>query len=183
MNFTCKPIKSKKKINEILNFAKSKNLRVECMIRLQLNLGLRISDIVGLKVSDLHGDYLNLTETKTGKIQKIKLNKKIKDYIEDYVSSKGLTHTDYLLPSRVIGRPITTRTAQNDLQHIAKVLQLDEFSTHSLRKTFGYWAYKQSKFNIALLMRRFNHSSQAITLRYIGIEQEELDDLADLVQF
>ena len=48
--------------------------------------------------------------------------------------------------------------------------------THTLRKTFGYWAYKQG-IDITLLMRIFNHSAPSITLRYIGITQEEINNV------
>ena len=51
----------------------------------------------------------------------------------------------------------------------------DRIGTHSMRKTFGYHHYKKYK-NIAILQKIFNHSSPQITIRYIGIEQDEIDD-------
>lgn len=51
---------------------------------------------------------------------------------------------------------------------------LGEIGTHTLRKTFGYHMYMQTK-NIALLMEIFNHSSERVTLRYIGVNQDAID--------
>lgn len=183
-NFTCKPIKNRKTIEKIFLIAEIKNQRLLCMIKLQLNLGLRISDIVKLKVSDFENDHVYIKEKKTDKYNRIKINDELKKFIQEYIYRNELKLSDYLLQSRKgENQHITTRQANRDLEYIKEKLKLEYFSSHSLRKTFGYFAYMQSKGNLPLLMKRFNHSSQAMTLRYIGIEQEQLDDLAELVSF
>lgn len=65
---------------------------------------------------------------------------------------------------------------------VGSYLKVEE-GTHSMRKTWGYWTYKASKYNIGLIMDVFNHSSQKMTLRYIGISQDQKDELYSLVQF
>jgi len=52
-----------------------------------------------------------------------------------------------------------------------------------MRKTWGYWTYKESRYNIGLIMDMFNHSSQYITLKYIGINQDMHDEIYSRVQF
>lgn len=52
----------------------------------------------------------------------------------------------------------------------------DKFGTHTMRKTFGYHHYKKFK-DVAMSQKIFNHSSPEITLRYIGIEQDEIDEI------
>ncbi|MCM1265842.1 MAG: tyrosine-type recombinase/integrase, partial [Candidatus Gastranaerophilales bacterium] len=47
-------------------------------------------------------------------------------------------------------------------------------STHTLRKSFGYHHYQKFK-DPVVLQKIFNHSSQRITLTYIGVEQDEID--------
>lgn len=51
----------------------------------------------------------------------------------------------------------------------------EKIGTHTLRKTFGYHHYEKFK-DVVMLQKIFNHSSTEITLRYIGIEQDEIDE-------
>lgn len=173
-----------KKVKEIIEKAYDKKKRLGLMMVTQLNLGLRISDIVKLKAEDLSGVHLEISEQKTGKNTKIKINSTLRESAKKYIDEFKLEHDDYLFFSRLKTKNhISTRQAQKDLKALGEELNLENFSTHSLRKTFGYFAYQQSEGNLALLMQRFNHSSQGITLRYIGITQDQLDDLSDEVAF
>jgi integrase len=60
------------------------------------------------------------------------------------------------------------------LRKVAERFHLDEIGTHTLRKTFGYHFYQQTK-DVAMLQEIFNHSSPAITLKYIGVNQDSMD--------
>lgn len=73
---------------------------------------------------------------------------------------------------------ITRVQAYRLLNIVAKKIGLEEIGTHTLRKTFGYWFYKKTK-DIVMLQKLFNHSSPSITLAYIGIEQDEIDEAYD----
>ncbi|MEB8716624.1 tyrosine-type recombinase/integrase, partial [Bacillus cereus] len=82
---------------------------------------------------------------------------------------------EYLLKSRQgKNRPIGRSMAYKILSGAAAEFGLDEIGTHTLRKTYGYHMYMQTK-NIALLMEIFNHSSEKVTLRYIGVNQDAMD--------
>ena len=71
-------------------------------------------------------------------------------------------------------KPITTTQAYRIMEIAAYRAGIDNVGTHTMRKTFGYWHYKQFK-DVALLQEIYNHSSPSITLRYIGINQEDID--------
>ena len=89
--------------------------------------------------------------------------------------TNGMKADDYLFPSRKGDRPITRVQAYRILNKAAEYCGYDlDIGTHSMRKTFGYHMYKGGA-DISELMTIFNHSSQSITLRYIGIERENLD--------
>ncbi|MBR1453665.1 MAG: tyrosine-type recombinase/integrase, partial [Lachnospiraceae bacterium] len=98
------------------------------------------------------------------------LNKCISDYIA------GRKDDEYMFPSRKGGTPIKRQTVWLILNEAAKEAGITEnIGTHSMRKTFGYWHYQQNH-DIRLLMEIFQHSSEDVTLRYIGVNAERMKD-------
>ena len=91
--------------------------------------------------------------------------------IEDYTFLKA--DDEYLFASRKGDGPISRVQAYRILNKAANDVGLKEIGTHTLRKTFGYHFYRANH-NVAMLQQLFNHSSPAITLRYIGITQDEI---------
>lgn len=137
-----------------------------------INTGLRISDIIKLRVKDVKGkNDIIVREGKTSKARKIRLTE-IKPFIDDYI--KDITHSEWLFPSRTGDKPISVTQAYRIL---AKAAEYDnerqDIGTHTLRKTYGYHYYKRTK-NVAALMEIFNHDSQETTKRYIGITDDEI---------
>lgn len=184
------PIKDKKKIDSLLIYLKGKSERNWLLAKFQLNTGLRISDVIKVNVSDLltenmnFKDYFVLHEQKTDKEKKIKLNDSLKKSIKAYIRHNNLRLGNHIFLSRKgINEHISVTQAYRILKAAAIDLHIENFGTHSLRKTWGYWTYKMSRYNIGLIMDTFNHSSEKITLRYIGITQENKDELYSLVQF
>ena len=184
------PIRTLKKIKAFQNLLKQKSERDLLLLNFGLNTGLRISDILKIKVSDIwtkrkhFKHYFILIEVKTKKEKRIKLNNALKRYLTHYLKNNKLKYSDYLFQSRKgDNKPITRVQAYRTLKIASESLNIENFGTHSLRKTWGYWTYKKSKFNIALIMDMFNHSSQKITLEYIGINQDQRDELYSIVQF
>ena len=168
------------KIKEYLKNSSSKmqtlRLRNYFLFTFGINVGLRISDIIGLKASDVSGSHISIIERKTGKNRRYKINSMLKEEIAMYC--EGVDKDSFLFPSQKGGH-ISRIQAYNIINDAAKHVGLDcEVGTHTLRKTFGYWHYKQYK-DIAALQIIFNHASPSDTLRYIGIEQDQLDELAD----
>ena len=143
------------------------------MFNLGINTGLRVSDIVPLKVKDVKGKiHLVITEQKTGKAKRFMIPKATREVIEDYV--RGMNEEDYLFPSRKGSNHISTTQAYRALQKAADALGRDDIGTHTMRKTFGYHHYKKNK-DVATLQILFNHSAPSITLKYIGITADEID--------
>ncbi|WP_218014648.1 tyrosine-type recombinase/integrase, partial [Bacillus toyonensis] len=138
-----------------------------------INTGLRISDILKLKVGDVQGSHISMREMKTGKQKRIQITSALKRELKWF--SEGREIGEYLLKSRKgKNRPIGRSMAYKILKSTAAEFGLDEIGTHTLRKTYGYHMYMQTK-NIALLMEIFNHSSEKVTLRYIGVNQDAMD--------
>ena len=185
---TVEPIRDKTKIKQMYNYLNGKNPKYGLLFKFGLNTGLRISDILPVKVNDIYNDnnefreYFILKEKKTCKEKKIKINNALRKALEAYVSSNDLTAACYLFASKK-GSHLGRIQAYRVLKESADIIGIENFGTHSMRKTWGYWTYKTSKYNIGLIMDTFNHSSQNITLRYIGINQDEKDELYSLVQF
>lgn len=184
---TVEPIRDKTKMKQMYHYLSGKNDKYALIFKFGLNTGLRISDIIPLKVKDtmnVNGefkDYLTLKEKKTGKVKKIKLNDTLRKVIVDYVKSNNLPMDSYIFFSKKGGN-IGRIQAYRVLKEAADVIGIENFGTHSLRKTWGYWTYKMSRYNIGLIMDTFNHSSQSITLRYIGVNQDQKDELYSIVQ-
>ena len=185
---TVEPIRNKSRIEQMYDILLQRDKKYALLFKFGLNTGLRISDILPVRVSDIYTEsgrlkeYLVVKEKKTMKEKKIKINLALQRCLSDYIHANGLQRHDYLFNSQKgghIGRIQSYRV----LREAAEVVGIDNFGTHSLRKTWGYWTYQLSQYNIGLIMDTFNHSSQKITLRYIGINQDQKDELYTLVQF
>ncbi|MBW3490802.1 site-specific integrase [Bacillus sp. FDAARGOS_1420] len=172
MNFV-QPIRDPEQIQQIKEYLKEKNARNYILFVMGINTGLRISDILKLKVGDVQGSHISMREMKTGKQKRIQITSALKRELKWF--SEGREVEEYVLKSRKgKNRPIGRSMAYKILKSTAAEFGLDEIGTHTLRKTYGYHMYMQTK-NIALLMEIFNHSSEKVTLRYIGVNQDAMD--------
>jgi integrase len=165
-------IKDRTALERMKTVLRGQSPRDYLMFVLGINVGLRISDMLRLKVSDVSGQLcLDIRETKTGKIRKVSLNENALTAISDYLAAISPCNPDtYLFASRKgDNRPITRVQAYRILNAAAQKAGIHgEIGTHTMRKTFGYWAYVQGS-DLSLLQKLFNHSAEVITLRYIGI--------------
>ncbi|WP_163526631.1 tyrosine-type recombinase/integrase [Halobacillus ihumii] len=176
MNFV-EPIRDPVKVEKMKEYLRQKNERNYALFLLGIATGLRISDILQLKKENLLRTHVDIKETKTRKRKRVKIPGYVRNDLMLYV--KSLNDEEYLIRSRQgHNKPIVRSTAYRILREAAEYVGLSEIGTHTLRKTFGYHFYKQTK-DIALLQELFNHTSQEITLRYIGINQDSLDKAMD----
>lgn len=138
-----------------------------------INTGLRVSDIVKLKVGDVKGkDNFIIFEGKTDKKRDVNISM-IKKEIKEY--TKGKHSSDYLFKSQKGNHHVTTTQVYRILDDAADYIGRNDVGTHTMRKTFGYHHYKQFK-DVAILQEIFNHAAPSITKRYIGIRQDEIND-------
>jgi integrase len=167
------PIKKMSDI-KIVEKILSKNPRDLLMFAVGTNTGLRISDILGLNVSNVRGkNFIQIIEKKTGKFKKFPINKKLKPMFEKF--TKGRADDEPLFMTKFKNR-LGRVTAYYTIREACEQANLEQkIGTHTLRKTFGYHHYKKYK-DVALLQKIFNHSSPMVTLTYIGIEQEQIDE-------
>lgn len=144
------------------------------MFTFGINTGLRVSDIVPLSVGEVRGKtHVVLREQKTGKIKRFLLPTKLRQEIEVYTAH--MADAEYLFASRKGNGHITPTQAYRALVKAGEVLGRDDIGTHTMRKTFGFAYYRQTK-DLGFLQEIFNHSAPSITKRYIGITQDEIDE-------
>ena len=148
------------------------NERIATALVLEGNLGLRISDILKLRPSDIVRDgdryRLEITEQKTGKQRVFTVPLVIEQYIENYCLRNGIGRNDLIFP-------ITERAVQKQLSLVCDYLGYQGISTHSFRKWYATEIDKASGYDIALVQRLLQHSSAAVTQRYIGIEPQRIE--------
>jgi len=175
MNFV-QPIRNQEMIEEIKDYLKKQSNRNYMMFVFGINTGLRIQDILGVRVRDvLDRDQLVMFEMKTKKRRFVELNPTIKREIKKYTMKMDID--DYLFPSRQGGanKPIKRDMAYKIMRAAAKEFGLVDIGTHTLRKTFGYHMYQLTK-DITLVQKMLNHSDKAITMRYIGMDQDMVNN-------
>lgn len=176
------PIRNLKQIETIKKLLKQQNLRDYCLFTVGINSGLRISDLLNLTVNDVIEkgkikDRIRLREKKTNKFKDFPLSDNAKSAIREYLKARNYKPNEPLFLSRKNKGFLLRQQAYKIINDVAKSIGIkDKIGTHTLRKTFGYHAYNNG-YDITLIQKLFNHSTPAITLRYIGITQEELDDV------
>lgn len=184
---TSQPLRKKEDIIKLENyFYEKKQYRNYLLVVMGLNTALRISDLLQLKWDDVYHQktkkfvtHLHLKEQKTGKTTTILLNPTVKKALKEYrlYAIKRTTSPFIFFSPRKPNQPLSRIQAYRIIQKATKELDLDgQISCHSLRKTFGYQAWKEGA-EPALLMSVFNHSSYQITKRYLCIDQDDKDEL------
>ena len=170
---TVQPIRDKVIINRFKSELLKTGYRNYMLFVIGINTGLRVSDILTLKVSDVKDKtHIVIVEQKTGKAKRFLINSMLRKDIDNYI--EGMGDNDYLFPSRKGDKPISRVQAYRVLNEVANKLGVEEIGTHTMRKTFGYFHYQQYH-DVAILQDIFNHSAPSVTLRYIGIT----DDIKD----
>ena len=181
------PLKELEQINALKDYFYDRGeFRNYELIVIGLNTSLRISDILSLQWQDVYNfrtgtyrQHISVTEKKTQKTNTVAINPSIIEVLELLQKTeKQIEPEHFLFVSRKgENRPITRNYAFTLIKNASHTLGFeDNISCHSLRKTFGYQAWKQGV-QPALLMSIYNHSSYEITKRYLGISQDERDEV------
>ena len=177
-------------MNLIRKLAKDENFKMSLLIALGCFTGLRISDILALRWEQiLSTEEFTIIEKKTGKKRVLRLNSQLQQHIQEcYEHIKPISVKSSILVSQK-GTVFTIQRINVILKEIKLKyrLKVKNFSCHSLHKTFGRQVYnmnsKNSELALVKLMELFNHSSLAITKRYLGLRQEEILETYDVLSF
>jgi site-specific recombinase XerD len=144
-----------------------------------INTGLKITEMLSIKVEDiltepsLIKDYYSMVTKESEATKEVYLNETVKKILLHYIQSADLKREDYLFLSKKTKMPITRQQAYRIISRAADSVGIKgKIGTNSLRKTFGFHAYKRGV-AISLLQKHFNHSSPSETLKYLGISKNE----------
>ena len=192
---TAQPIRDELQRKNFMKYYKviSPNLRNEMLIIVGFNTALRISDILNLKWCDIFDfkkkkmkQYLEIKEQKTGKVTRIYINNIIMEVAKKFLEADGANISangdTYIFRGNKKQNHLSRVQAWRIVKKAGEYAEIEGvISPHSLRKTFGYLAYKKGA-SPTLLVTVFNHSSFSITKRYIGIDQDEKDNLYKMME-
>ena len=154
---------------------------------------LRVSDVLRLKQTDVFDDYgairqhAFIKDKKTGKPNTLYLRPVMNDlaiYQQWLKRNRYEGKTEWLFPSTT--RPdkhIDERQFYNVMHRVGDLLDINYLGTHTMRKTGAYRVYVQSNYNIGLVMRLLNHSREAMTLAYLGVDQVSREQMLDKIDF
>lgn len=148
------------------------NNRIATALVLEANLGLRISDIIHLKLNDIVKDgdryRLDIIEQKTGKKRTFTVPIEIYSYIQQYCIDNDIKRNEVIFN-------VSERAVQKQLKIVCDYLGYENISTHSFRKFYATNIYVNNNYNVVLVQQLLQHSSPVITQRYIGIGTQELE--------
>lgn len=178
-------------INLVHRLYKDKDYKMSLLIGCGIFFGLRISDILQLSWDMLLDDSsFELIEKKTKKCREVRINKGFQKHIWDCYNALLITDKSEKCFKSRERRVYSIQRINMLLKDIKKkygIKSVKNFSTHSLRKTFGRHVYERADSNgemaLIMLSELFNHSNIAITKRYLGLRKEEIMGCYDLLDF
>jgi integrase len=178
---TVQPIRDVRDIESIKKLL-STNTRDLLLFTMGINNGLRCGDLLKLTVSDVKdlkpGETLTIREQKTGKDNILMINKTTFKILKQYLGETKSGDDQYLFKSRKGNTPLTVGSVNAMVKDWCRSINLKgNYGTHSLRKTFGYIQRKKFGVGWEILCKRFNHSSPSVTMRYLGIEDKEVNGI------
>lgn len=184
---TTKPIKAIKDVKRLKQYyLKRGEYRNYLLVSVCLNSALRISDVLSLRWENVYDTktesfktHISLTEKKTGKKTEIFINSAMRSAFETYLQNGEVENKSGYIFANGSGGHITRMQAYRIIHSGGESIGLD-ISCHSLRKTFGYHAWKKGVPPV-MLMKIYNHSAFNVTKRYLGIEQEDKDAVFESV--
>ena len=172
------PIRKIKDIKAISKLT-SGNPRDHLLFIMGVNNGLRAGDLVKLKVKQVRylkvGDTLIIKEGKTGKDNILVINKTVYKALKNFLGLVQPDDADFLFASRKGDSHIQSQAVGKMVKKWTKAINLKgNYGAHTLRKTWGYVQRTVHGVGFEIICKRYNHSSPAITMRYLGIQDKEV---------
>ncbi|MEI8225980.1 MAG: tyrosine-type recombinase/integrase [Bacteroidota bacterium] len=176
------PIRETKDIESIKKLL-SNDTRDLLLFCLGINNGLRCGDLLRIRVQDVKylkpGETFTIREEKTGKTNILMVNKSTHKILKQYLDEMKPEDNEYIFKSRKgNNQPLSVGSVNGMVKKWCRSINLkSNMGSHSLRKTFGYIQRKKYGVSWEILCKRFNHSSPSITMRYLGIEDKEVNGI------
>lgn len=174
-----KPIKDQEVELDLIKYLRFNDERIYMFYLMLRYTAFRASDILPLKVRDIQGDYIVIKEKKTEKrinkeARKVLIHEDLKEELKEYI--KGKHSWEVLFPShKGTNKSLSYTQAYRILKEASKVIGIEDFGTHSGRKTCAYYIYKESG-DLNEVKTFLMHEDNRDTIRYVGIEQEVRDN-------
>lgn len=143
------------------------NERIALALKTQALTGLRIGDIITLKLENFKDGYIYIREEKTDKIQNREINSKLISELKDFAIKNKISFNEKLFP-------ITVRAVQKQLKIAVNELELSRISSHSFRKFYATQIYEKDK-DIHLVSKLLNHSNVTTTEKYLGLTDADIN--------
>ena len=178
---TVEPIRKLKDVKNIKKLLADKP-RDLLLFTLGINNGLRAGDLLKLKVSQVKdsqiGDSISIVENKTGKANVLVINKPSFDALQIFLEHTDKEDDDYLFTGRKGNAPITIPSLNRLIKSWTEAINLKgKYGTHTLRKTWGYIQRTEFGVPIEKITQRYLHSSPAVTMGYLGLQTQEVEDI------
>jgi len=158
------------------------NPRNHLLFVLGINNGLRAGDLLKLKIRDVTklkpGQSIVIRESKTGKNNILMINKTVYKALRIFLGNTWPGDGEYLFASRKTKKPLTIQSVNALVKKWAREINLSgNYGAHTLRKTFGYIQRTEFGVGFEVLAKRFNHTSPAVTMRYLGLTSDEVNEV------
>ena len=172
---TVEAIKDEQQLLSIKSYLERRSPRDYCLFMLGINTGIRIHDLLHLYVKDFKNEadeYYHYLQSTIHTEPPVYLNLPVRNSLKSCILNGALNYNDFLFKSKRTNDPITRQQAYRIINEAAKQAGInDSIGTHTLRKTFGYHAYRKG-IAISLIQKRLQHSTPAETRQYIGVTNQ-----------
>lgn len=149
------------------------NIRIATILMLEATLGLRLGDVLSLRMDSFIKDgkrwRLDITEAKTEKAREFTVPDGVFSFIQNYAYEQNIGKKAKLFN-------ISARQVERFLEGVCSVLGYQRVSTHSFRKYFATQIYINNNYNLILVQKLLQHSSVEVTRRYIGVASKEIEE-------
>lgn len=178
---TVEPIRKVKDVQAIKKIL-ADNPRDLLLFTLGINNGLRAGDLLQLKVHQIRnlnvGESIAIVESKTGKQNGLVVNKPSFDALQNFFKNVDKEDDDFVFTGRKGDLPLTIPSLNRLIKSWTGSINLKgKYGTHSLRKTWGYIQRTEFGVPIEKITQRYLHSSPAVTMTYLGLQTQEVEDI------
>jgi len=155
-------IKDKAVIGKIENEIKKISIRDYLVFKIGIETGLKLNEILSLIVKDIDDNF--------------KINPDLLIEIVQYITKRNKDNEQYIFTSEISKKntKLNDLTVNRSFIKACEVLKIEKISGQTIRKTFGYWYYKENNRDISFLQNLFNHSAPSVTYKYIGLDNREV---------